>query len=323
MKHNKRVDALVRQAESQGRCCFGSNNAEYKALRRRLCVGELVSPYPNLYARAAYWVTLDPSQQTVQVAKALGMQHKNWVFAGPTAAAIWGLEHEWSIHHKHIHIARKYGQGAGSKTSCKQLKYVRMKEVSACQVSNLRVTNPARTLVDCGRMHTFEEVLPMFDSALRKRLTTAAKVELECCTVHKGRHAILRLLFYANPLSENGGESACRAAIIEAGFQVPQLQCEFRDPLDRGKVVRVDFAWFLVDGRTVVLEFDGTSKYVSPHMVGGRNIRQVVADEREREKLLYRAGVSGIVRINYGQLRLRKPLLAALRQIRIPQRVGP
>ncbi|BDR53928.1 hypothetical protein KIMH_00390 [Bombiscardovia apis] len=131
-----------------------------------------------------------------------------------------------------------------------------------------------------------------------------------------------KLLRYANAGSENGGESACRAAIIEAGFQLPQLQREFRDPLDANKLARVDFTWFLADGRTVVLEFDGTAKYVSPEMAEGRNVRQVVAEEREREGLLRRAGVSAIIRINYEQLRLRTPLIGALNQVRIPRRLA-
>lgn len=46
---------------------------------------------------------------------------------------------------------------------------------------------------------------------------------------------------YADGLSENGGESRFRAFFIAYGFPVPELQVEFRDPLDPSQVFRVDF----------------------------------------------------------------------------------
>ena len=72
--------------------------------------------------------------------------------------------------------------------------------------------------------------------------------------------SLRRLCYFASRLSENGGESFARGTMISLGFMVPQLQHEFILPRSGGKY-RCDFLWRLPDGKLIVGEFDGHSKY--------------------------------------------------------------
>ncbi|MFR4548212.1 MAG: hypothetical protein ACLT4Y_07845 [Bifidobacterium breve] len=53
---------------------------------------------------------------------------------------------------------------------------------------------------------------------------------------------------------------------------------------------RVDYWWRRADGTVVVGELDGVRKYVDPSMTSGRDIRNVVDDERDRQRCLERQG---------------------------------
>lgn len=124
----------------------------------------------------------------------------------------------------------------------------------------------------------------------------------------------------ARGLSENGGESFALAVIFELGFPWPEQQVEFTciGPDGARKVRRVDFAWYLPDGRIVVGELDGQQKYVDPSMTGGRSIAAIVEDERERSQMLHRCGVSAVVRFAFDDVVRRAPLERKLREAGVP-----
>lgn len=181
------------------------------------------------------------------------------------------------------------------------------------------ITSPARTLVDCGRTYPFAQVLPMFDSALRNGLVTPQQILEVCDGIRSECGGIMRLLHYANPLSENGGESFCRAVIIESGFATPQLQHTFTDMDSSWAQYRVDFVWHTEDGRVIVLEYDGKAKYTDPSMTHHQSVRSVVHGEREREDALKRAGVTTIIRADYEEVVGRTPLVRKLIDARVPR----
>ena len=95
----------------------------------------------------------------------------------------------------------------------------------SCTKSGIAVTTIERTLIDCALTYSLQDVLPMFDSALRLELTTKDAILQECDSLRRDAGRVLRALHYdyADARSENGGESECRAVIIEAGFMVPEL----------------------------------------------------------------------------------------------------
>ncbi len=48
--------------------------------------------FRGLYAEPAYWESLDPHEQVRHIVRALAIQHPDWVFCGPTAAIMHGLD---------------------------------------------------------------------------------------------------------------------------------------------------------------------------------------------------------------------------------------
>lgn len=74
---------------------------------------------------------------------------------------------------------------------------------------------------------------------------------------------------YADRRSESGGESYARARMIANGYEIPDLQVWFIDPLD-GQPMQADFVWSQPSGKVIVGEFDGFAKYKDPSMTRGQ-----------------------------------------------------
>nr|WP_236022521.1 CTP synthase [Bifidobacterium phasiani] len=319
MKRHRAVERLADAAERSRRCFQGTTEAECAAMRRRVRAGELVTPYRALYARAGYWGGLNGTERVLHVIRALAVRYPQWTFGGSSAAAVWELEHPWSLHDDGVVYIVGDGGSAMHTHARLRRSFVPTEDMRKVTVRNgVRVASVARTLVDCGLRHRFVDVLPMFDSALRRRLVTVDEVVAICDRTQADCGHVLRLLHYASPLSENGGESLCRATIIEEGFKAPQLQHEFVDPGDARIRHRADFVWHTSDGRIVVLEFDGQGKYVDPTMTQGKSVRSVVSEEREREAVLRRAGVTQIIRTDFKEVAARLPLTAKLVDAGVP-----
>lgn len=315
MKAYPQIDALLDQAENARRCAHSSDPLIQKGLYRRYHAGDLARPYPGLFIRAEYWQQFNESEQSLHMARALGDLHPNWVFSGITAAAAHGFDHPRILHRQGLTITLP---SHGSYRPHEKLNiiyspYPREKAVIA---SGIPVTNPSRTLLDCGRTIDFVHSLPIFDDAAsdgieeKQILQECARTTLDCSRIFK-------LLRYTDARSENGGESFARAVMIENGFSVPQLQVPFTDPLT-GKQFRVDFLWRTADGRIIVGELDGTAKYVDPQMTDRKSIQETVQAEREREQALFRAGVTEIVRFTFDDAVRQKPLIAKLRRAGVP-----
>ncbi|MCI1649882.1 hypothetical protein [Bifidobacterium tibiigranuli] len=129
MKQHPGVQNLLNRARLEQRCCFGTNQSEQKALRRRLKTGELVSPHPALYAAPKEWQALNPVEQCMHMVRALALRHPNWVFAGPSAAAIWGLDHPWSMHDGSVAII---SSTSSRHSAHRRLTYIYMHRPSTC-----------------------------------------------------------------------------------------------------------------------------------------------------------------------------------------------
>ncbi|PLS28773.1 hypothetical protein [Bifidobacterium parmae] len=314
MRRHKEVAALIKTAQAERRCVFGSTSAQRQALARRVHAKELHRAAPNMYADVLYWQSLDPPERTLHLARAMHVRHDSWRFGGITAAAAHGFEHQWSLHDGTVTVlTATKGTVMGEK---RQVKLLRSPSRRCVTANGIPVTDGARTVVDCGLLLGFRDVLPIMDSALAKGVTVD-DVLAACSGTRRDYTPIFQLLRYANPLSENGGESLARATMIEQRFMIPQIQVAFTDP-DTGKSYRVDFVWRLADGRIVVGEFDGTQKYVDPGMANRRSIQGVVLAEREREAALRRAGVTAIVRFTFDDVVQCNPLCNKLLGAGVP-----
>lgn len=181
-------------------------------------------------------------------------------FGGYDAALLWGLEVPNDLLGPQYLV--KTGCSVPLSAGCRLLRPQAAGVLE--QVDGVRVTPFWRTVEDCLLRAPFSYGLTIADSALRakdvSRGDLCERLRVDC----EGRRGYRRaqvIASYADGLSENGGESRFRAFFIAYGFPVPELQVEFRDPLDPSQVFRVDYFWQLEDGTCVIGELDGKGKY--------------------------------------------------------------
>lgn len=121
------------------------------------------------------------------------------------------------------------------------------------------VTSIERTLLDIGAVAPPHRVAIAFDSALRQRLTSTARLdEYLRLTARRGRRGVqtLRSLVKSRSELEALPESALETLFLDivrdSDLPMPELQFEIRD--SARFVARVDFAW---PEKKVALEMDG------------------------------------------------------------------
>ena len=175
-------------------------------------------------------------QQSLQVIRALSAIHPQWVFAGLSAACVYGLQHNYSLHDGTVHIASKSGIGGGDEA---RLNRIYINRIPTRKHNGILLTTPARTLLDCAAF-PFPQALPIYDSALRKSPTTIEEVQSLMIQSVCDEVSVTKLLKYADPLSENGGESLMRGQITELSFGIPLLQVQFMNPDNPAMSYRVD-----------------------------------------------------------------------------------
>lgn len=314
MRKHDRVSRLLEEAEREHRCAIGGiNDSLYYALRRRVDSLELVCPYPNLYASSQYWNSLTLDERQHHVVGALMLRHPKWTFAGLTAACIYGFQHSYSLHDGTVHIA---STGAVTGRDHKRLHRIYMSGIPQWQCRGIPVTSPARTLVDCASL-PFSHALAIYDSALRMRRVTDGDIRTIALTSGCDEDPVLRLLRYADPGSENGGESVTRGRIIECGFAVPSLQVEFDNPNNPDMRYRVDYCWRLYNGRIIAAEYDGMAKYADVSNMNRASLQAKLDYERRRERHLKEQHVS-VVHLFYEDVMNPERLTAKLMDAGVP-----
>lgn len=318
MKTNKRIEQILDEAQNNQQCATGSTDRDRRALLRRAREETLIRVHRNIYVRKDYWKSLTSHQQCMHVARALAQLHPQWVFAGLTAACAHGFEHQYSLHRNMpIFVADSH---AGEQRSTGVVNRLFIPSIRPVTVNGLQVTDAKRTLIDCAHRYAFRDMLPMVDSAARHGVDIVGLPSL-CRSLCQDSAAIARLCEYADPLSENGGESLARAIMIEQGFMVPRLQREFPNPTNPEMPYRTDFIWEFHD-TVIVGEYDGVGKYVMPD-ARRDTIQAKVHAEREREAYLLSHGVTRIVRFGYDDVTHPERLARKLLDAGVPQRHRP
>jgi Protein of unknown function (DUF559) len=139
----------------------------------------------------------------------------------------------------------------------------------------LRVTTPARTVVDLARVLPFRAGVVTADHALEMRLVTKDELRavLATCNRWPGVKRAVEVVEFANGLSESALESIARVAFRDLGLPPPELQVWVEHERFAG---RADFLWR--DTNTIG-EADGALKYENP----SRARRQLWRDSRLRD----------------------------------------
>lgn len=190
------------------------------------------------------------------------------------------------------------------------------------------VTSPLQTMFDCARMLPFSDALPVCDYIARVFCISRDEIR-EFLDKRRGCWKIRYARFvlgFVDARSENGGESFCRARMIESGFVLPELQQSMANPLSAPEFIttaryttmtmRADYMW--KGAKTIVAEFDGQCKYTNPAMiasVGARDGDDVREIQAERDTALKMIGCE-VVHVTYADIRynrgraLRRKLLS-------------
>ena len=317
------IKAQLDEAERTMRCLAPAGDGFQARLARLARQGALARPYPGVYARPSYWNALEPKAQCLHVARTLSDAHPSWVFCATTAAVVHGMAMSYRyIKIPHISVpGKRCGQ-----TRWAVWHHLRDDDDATIRLNGVRVTSFERTAFDCLRFLPFDQALAVADSALRIRNADIPWLMHSVCGYWPGylnaQHA-RRVVHHANGLAENGGESMARAAMIELGYMLPELQAVVPNPLDGG-TYRLDFLWRLADGRVVAGEYDGRGKYLNGHdgvlCEGDEALRGAVdkmAKERLRESRLTLA--MGVMRFSPKQLRSRPYFCQLMDSFGIPR----
>lgn len=157
--------------------------------------------------------------------------------------------------------------------------------VDSTMIGSTPVTTLERTIFDVARTTSkrFPGALAVVDAGLRNGADLDVLIGLSHRRA-RGVNIFRRALEYADPLSENPGESWGRAQMITAGIPIPRLQHEYFDV--EGLIGRTDYDW----RDLLVGEFDGLVKYLK-HRRPGETIEQAVMREKAREDRLRALGM--------------------------------
>jgi len=228
------------------------------------------------------WRGLTPEHRHAALVHATGLclAREAPVFAVTSAAAVWGLPRieQWPDAVRVLVPTAARGRGSS---------LVRPhvgREAEAVQVGEIRLTSPARTVVDLARTATLHTAVAAADHALRHRLCTRDELRAEVDAVPprvRGRTRARVVEALADPMSMSAGESLSRVQMFLLNLPKPELQREVRD--GDGLVGFVDFGW-----EGVVGEFDGRVKYRVPDDGSPGDAAEVVWLEKQREDRLRR-----------------------------------
>ncbi|MBX9471814.1 hypothetical protein [Microcella sp.] len=291
-------------------------------LQRATRHGEVVRLVRGIYVPREVIERLDPGDRELLRAVAAATRGRvRQPLCGISAARVWGvpiLEDQFSPEV----IALGWDDRATRRAS--DLRYWATPDDGYRIVEHrgARVTDLPRTIAELGVRSSFARTVAAIDWAIRvRRRGGAAATTLEeiraaadALALVRGRARLERALAFADGRSESPGESWMRTLIHQLGFEVPDLQHEYR--LADGRRFRSDFRWPSIH---LAGEFDGRLKYRAGEAWGGRTAEQVVIEEKEREDAI-RATGDGMLRCVRDDLRDPRRLRHKLEAADVPRR---
>ena len=165
-------------------------------------------------------------------------------------------------------------------SSTRFIRVATLAETDIVHVEGLRVTSPARTVVDIVRHEQRRAAVVVGDAALRAGLDREQLAEVAGrCRTWPGGAAGLQVVRFADGRADGPLESIARVAFAALELPAPELQVEVRD-LEGRLIGIVDFLW---RAQRTVCEMDGLLKYDRDPFALRR--------EKEREDDLRRSGL--------------------------------
>lgn len=249
-------------------------------LRRAARRGDLRRLRRGTYVGVDRWALgEDADRHRLLVGAAVAAAPTSVLVSHRSAAVLWGLPLV-GVADERVHLTCRRSSGGLSRGAV--ARHAVDGPVAEALVDGVRVTSPARTVVDLARVHGFLTGVAAGDAALRTGVVTLdeLRAELQSVGSRRGVRVARDVLGFVDERSESPGESLSRVRMRELGIPVPVLQHVVTD--GRGFVGRVDFWW---PEHGVIGEFDGRSKYrvdVDPEAAAGRLWEEKLREDRLR-----------------------------------------
>lgn len=316
-----RLEQQFARAAARGECMVPVTDADRVALNRRVQKGEVIAVTNGVYDRPDHWLGLSPNEKALHLMRALAKKHPTWVFRGSSAALAWGLQVPYSIALPVKVYAGHVPHEQGPYLEIHEAPRT-PREPCVGRVNGVQAVDLAEAALESMLAVEFPDGLAIADSAIRALEWTRDELLEYVETAGRNRRGVRRALMiaqHADGRAENGGESKMRAFLIVRGFQLPELQVEVSDPLDPSRTFRVDFIWYLPDGRVVIGEFDGRIKYENERILRGRPAKEVILEEKDRESRLTWGRDASIVRLNWDDFKQPGTLQQKLEMAGVPR----
>lgn len=259
--------------------------------------GELVHPARSLYAVTALVDTVSPVRWHQHRAIGLGLVYPDLQLTSVTGLLAHGIA-VWGCDLTKPMILRPIRRSTGVRGIS-----VRPARGKSSVTTWGRTSVVADCLVQVALDFGVEAAVVSADDALRRGRCTADELSAAVDRVRQwpGAHRARTLVALACARRESVGESRCGVALAVAGIEVvPQV--EVRDGFGH-LVGRVDF---LVQGTSVIVEFDGKLKFADGDP-------EVLWAEKRREDRLRELGYT-VVRITWADLEVRGRVAAKVRR---------
>lgn len=249
---------------------------------------------------ASEWESLDPdARYCARIHAFAETTRATQVFSHWSAAALWGypIIGAWP---SRIHIT--FNPGTGQRSTPGVVRHItELRDEDVVELDGLFLTSPLRTLVDLARSAPFATGVAACDRALAEEGTAEDAIPhlerealVEWADRLDGQRGVRRLrsvVGFSDGRSGSPGESFSRVQIARLRLPRPDLQVEVVDL--EGRVWHSDFGW---QGHRLPGEFDGMVKYSRNRYLNGRDVADVVIEEKLREDAIRLASGCSIAR---------------------------
>jgi very-short-patch-repair endonuclease len=247
-------------------------------LRRR---GEIVRIRRGAYARPTEARPIEAptaeDQHRLLIAATVPQLRDGAVISHASAAVLHGMP-TWPETLERVHLTRDRNYG-GKSRSVVIVHCAPFIAEDVVEMTGVRLTSLARTVVDLARSGPFDQAAAVGDRAMANGLSRA---RLDQVLIRMKRWPYVRqarrVVAFLDGRSESVGESLSRVRIADDGLPAPELQRQIINA--RGRPIgRVDFCW---EPYRTIGEFDGKTKY-GRLLKPGQSSEDAVFAEKVRE----------------------------------------
>lgn len=283
-----------------------SGSVNTSLLNRAWHRGEVIRILPGVYADSRTWRELPRWSRYLAQVHAVAVKDPRSVFCGVSAAALHGVY--LGRVDEPVHVLEPLGS---SRIAGRVRVHTGIRERAVVELDGVLVTGIPDTIVDVARSVAPIEGLAYADALLRRTRSPnpdQLRAINESRATSRGRRNARWALDRVSGVPESPLESLSLGIIELAGFELPELQVEFR--LD-GFEDRADFYW---PSRRLIGEADGQLKYDGTL----EDPTAAIRDEKQRESRLRRQS-SGLMRWGWTEIRDFDILVRILANAGVPR----